>query len=242
MRGRAGLVTAGVVIVAIASVSGQGRVGGPPPSGPARQSAPIDVTGDWVSYITEDWRYRMMTPPRGDYARVPLTAEGRKIADAWNPATDEAAGSQCKAYGAAAIMRVPARLRIAWQDDSTLRVDIDAGTQTRLLHFGSVAPTGERTWQGDSRAQWDMPGRSLTVTTTNMLPGYLRWNGVPYGDNASMTEYFDLSPLPGGGQLLIVTTTVVSPGLLARPFTVSSHYKRERDRAKWNPMPCTARW
>jgi hypothetical protein len=243
MSGRVALVVAALAVVAIAGVHGQGRGGAPPaPAGPPRQSAPLDITGYWVAYITEDWRYRMITPPKGDYARVPLTPEGRKLADAWDPAADEASGSQCKAYGAAAIMRVPGRIHITWQDDTTLKVESDAGTQTRLLRFESAAPSREHTWQGDSTARWDVPGRALAVTTTNMRAGYLRWNGVPYGDNATMNEYFDLSPLPGGGQLLIVTTTVESPGLLARPFTVSSHFKQERDGSKWNPIPCTARW
>ena len=65
----------------------------------------MDLTGYWVALVTEDWRFRMITPPKGDYSRVPLTEQARKIADAWDPAADEAAGNQCKAYGAAAIMR-----------------------------------------------------------------------------------------------------------------------------------------
>src|SRR5438552_9832449 len=103
----------------------------------AKAQATIDLTGYWVSFVTEDWRYRMITPPKGDYAGVPMTPEARRIADAWDPAADETAGSQCKSYGAAAIMRVPTRLHVTWQDDNTLRIDTDAGTQTRLFQFGS---------------------------------------------------------------------------------------------------------
>ena len=99
----------------------------------------------------------MITPPKGDYTRVPLTPEGRKLADAWNPAADEAAGQQCKAYGAAAIMRVPARFRIAWQDEQTLRIESDAGMQTRMLRFTPSSPPRDRTWQGHSIANWDAP-------------------------------------------------------------------------------------
>ena len=103
---------AGILALCEPRALAQGRSGSP--TKPARESAPIDLTGNWVSYVTEDWRFRMITPPKGDYTRVPLTPEGRKLADAWNPEADEAAGQQCKAYGAAAIMRVPARFRIAW--------------------------------------------------------------------------------------------------------------------------------
>ena len=132
------------------------RTGGDPPPAP-KAAAPIDLTGYWVSIVTEDWRYRMVTPTKGDYQAVPMNAEARKVADAWDPAADEAAGNQCKSYGAAAIMRVPGRVHITWQDDRTLRLEIDAGTQTRLFHF-DAPPAGEPSWQGDSVAQWERPG------------------------------------------------------------------------------------
>src|SRR3984885_16042809 len=89
----------------------------------AKASAPADLTGYWVAFVTEDWRFRMVTPHKGDYQAVPMTDQARKIADAWDPAADEASGNQCKAYGAAAIMRVPARFHITWQDENTLRVE-----------------------------------------------------------------------------------------------------------------------
>ena len=112
----------------------------PPPErarvpGDAKAAAPIDLTGYWVSIVTEDWRYRMMTPRKGDYNSVPLTMAAKKAADAWDPAKDEASGEQCKSYGAPAIMRVPGRIHVTWQDDQTLKVEMDSGTQTRLFHF-----------------------------------------------------------------------------------------------------------
>ena len=224
--------------------------GGPPPAPSARASAPIDLTGYWVAVVNEDWRYRMVTPPKGDYRGVPITKEALQIVNAWDPAADEAAGEQCRSYGAAAIMRAPGRIHITWQDDSTLRVDADAGTQTRLLRFApGSAPAGKPTWQGESTALWERAGGrggpatggSLTVTTTNMRAGYLRKNGVPYSANASLAEYFDISPSPGG-QMLVVTTVVDDPRYLLQPFIVSSHFKKEADGSKWDPTPCSARW
>ena len=208
----------------------------------AKASAAVDLTGYWVAFVTEDWRFRMITPKKGDYQPVPLTPEARKSADAWDPAADEASGNQCKAYGAGAIMRLAARFHITWQDDNTLRVDSDAGMQTRLFHFNAPAqrPTGERTWQGFSEAQWEKPA-SLKVTTSNLRPGYLRKNGVPYSENAAVTEYFDVAPIPGGGQVLLVTTIVDDPQNLRQPFTVSSQFKKESDGKKWDPTPCTAK-
>ena len=124
---------------------------------PPKAAAPIDLTGYWVSIVTEDWRYRMVTPAKGDYQGVPMTPEARKVADAWDPAADEAAGNQCKSYGAAAIMRVPGRLQISWQDDDTLRVETDAGMQTRLFHFKDDQTAGERSWQGTRSLDGNCP-------------------------------------------------------------------------------------
>ena len=205
----------------------------------ARASAPADMTGYWVAFLTEDWRFRMVTPRKGDYQAVPMTDQARKVADAWSPEADEASGNQCKAYGAAAIMRVPARFHITWQDDNTLRVDSDAGMQTRLFHFNSQPSAGERTWQGYSNAQWQGP--ALKIATANLRSGYLRKNGVPYSENAVVTEYFDVASLPNGGQVLLVTTVVDDPQYLRLPFIVSSQFKKEADGSKWDPAPCTAK-
>src|SRR6267154_2629648 len=132
---------------------------GAPPASP-RAGQAIDLTGYWVSVISEDWKFRMVTPKKGVYDSLMLNAEGRRIADTWDPAKDEAAGEQCRAYGAANVMRIPGRLHITWQDDNTLRIDTDAGTQTRLIHFGAApaaAAAVEKApaWQGESIGQWE---------------------------------------------------------------------------------------
>ena len=153
----------------------------------------------------------MVTPPKGDYTGIALNGEGRKIADAWDPAKDEAAGDQCKSYGAPAIMRVPGRLRITWQDGQTLKIDSDAGEQTRLMHFDSTE-SGAGTWQGYSKAMWEMvpvgrgvaPVGSLKVVTTQLKPGYLRKNGVPYSARTTLTEYFDQVNEPDGSAYLVI--------------------------------------
>jgi len=117
----------------------QGRSGAPPPP---RAAAPVDLTGNWVSLVSEDWRFRMFTPPKGDFTGVPLNPEGRTAAQAWDPEKDTAAGEQCRAYGAGGVMRLPGRIRITWVDDTTLKVETDAGTQTRLFRFGPPLGSG----------------------------------------------------------------------------------------------------
>ena len=221
-----------------------------------RAGAAIDLTGYWVSLVTEDWRFRMVTPQKGDYASVPLNAEARKVADAWDPAKDEAAGNHCKSYGAAAIMRVPGRVQITWDNDTTLKIETDAGTQTRLLHFGNApAPTGDGGWQGYSAASWEYAGGaggrgrgaapprggSLKVVTTHMRPGYLRKNGVPYSDRATMTEYFDRVTEPDGITYLIVKNILEDPVYINGQFLTSTHFKLEPNGSKWSPSACTSR-
>src|SRR5205809_70535 len=123
-----------------------GRGGAPQPPQTARAAAVVDFTGYWVSVVTEDWRFRMFTPRKGDYQGLPLNQAGRQLADAWDSAKDEASGEQCRSYGAANIMRVPGRIHITWQNDQTLKIETDAGTQTRLLYFGNPDSQGG-TWQ-----------------------------------------------------------------------------------------------
>src|ERR1700693_66286 len=151
------VVAAALLLTTPPPPQGRGVQQAGPPLSP-KDAAPMDLTGYWVSIVTEDWRYRMVTPAKGDYASVPLNPEGPKVADTWDPAKDEASGNQCKSYGAAAIMRVPGRLHITWDDDRTLKIETDAGTQTRLLHFGAgQPPAGEPAWQGFSAATWGVP-------------------------------------------------------------------------------------
>jgi hypothetical protein len=213
----------------------------------ARDRAPIDLTGYWVSYVTENWRYRMVTPAKGEYRRIPASRAALPLINAWDPAADERAGNQCKSYGAGTVMSVPGRLHITWQDPDTLRIETDAGTQTRLFRFASraaAASPGPRSWQGESAATWEPAtgGGSLRVVTSNLRAGYLRKNGVPYSESATVTEHFDVAPLAGDGRLLLVTTIVEDPVYLTGPYVVSPHFKKEPDGSKWDPTPCSSTW
>jgi hypothetical protein len=254
---RLSLTAAALAVLCAATLSGQGRGGGQPSLTP-KASAPFDITGYWVSLVTEDWRYRMLTPPKGDFAAVPLNAEGRRVAGLWDPAKDEASGELCRGYGAPALLRLPGRMHITWEDDQTLKVEADAGTQVRRFYFGN--PQGEGgSWQGVSQAAWDfLPapivetgggraslsvpdrrGGSLRVVTTKLRPGYLRKNGVPYSANTLLTEYYDRVNEPDGDSHLVVTIRVEDPTYLAQPFLMSAHFKRQADASGWNPTPCS---
>lgn len=257
-----------VVIVACATAvnvaaQGRGGRGGGAPAGPARTNPPVDLTGSWVPVITEDWRYRMVTAPNGETGGIPMSATARQAAMQWDRSKDGA----CQAYGVGGLMRMPVRFKIAWADDNTLKIESDGGQQTRLLHFaapGQPAPAAAgqpRTLQGFSVAEWQRPGGafdafgpglapeggrgapaprwgSLKVTTNNVLPGWLSRNGIPYGENLSLTEYFIRFTNKDAGDWLVITTTYDDPQNLQRQWITSTNFQKEPNESKWAPAPC----
>jgi hypothetical protein len=287
-----------VIVAAIAigrsDVQAQRGAGAPQRGGgagpqTARTRGPVDFTGTWVSVVTEDWRWRMITPPKdaSAAASIPVSGEGRKVAQSWDLEADNKAGNQCKAFGAGGIMRQPGRVRISWQDDNTLKLEFDAGTQTRLLNFDRAAqPPAEKTWQGFSRADWEGPGvgrgaapvgdsrvtggglpgaasvpggggqglrggppprgqarintgADIKVVTTGFREGYLRKNGVPYSEQATITEYFHRLPThPNGDNWLQVITIVEDPRYLSQPYYTSTNFRLEATDAAFKPTPC----
>jgi hypothetical protein len=226
----------------------------------AQRLAPIDLVGTWVSVVTEDWQNRMLTPKRGDFEGLPLTDDAKKIAGAWTPPRD--AREACAAYAAPTVMRIPERVKISWQSGgAALQIQTDAGQQTRLLHFGGTPQRGPASWQGYSVANWEygkgfdprMPpaantrqdaqaraaGGTLKVVTTNLKAGYLRKNGAPFSDQATVTEYFEIQPDPRGTPWFVVTTFVSDPKFLLRDYVTSTNFKKEADDSKWHPTACS---
>ena len=232
---------------------------GPPPTG--QSVAPVDLTGYWESLIVDEWRFRV-TPQKGDVAYLPLNAEARQVANAWDPAKDEADGKSCKAYGAVGVMQRPGRLHMTWDNPNTLKVEADAGSQTRLIHFSAApAQTGAPSWQGYSTANWQANGRvlidtgglglvpalrqsgtstsgTMRVVTTNMLPGYIRKNGVPYSEKAVLTEYFNRLTGQQNDLYLAVTAMVEDATYLTQPFVRTYTFRKLADASGWEPTPC----
>jgi hypothetical protein len=257
----------------------------------AQAAALVDLEGYWVSVVTEDWRWRMITPPKGDYASLPLNPAGRKAADEFDPAQYGGASYQtsqvidCRAYGAAGLMRMPTRLHITWEGPNDLKIESDWGGQTRVLHFEpgqpfvtpqhpafgrpGAPPTshGVASAQGYSVAAWEQayrydanayergpvsrraglgvtamaqpqPGGSLVAQTTELAPGWLRRNGVPYSGRTRMTEHFQTFTDPTGAVWFDVATEVIDPEFLTDPFITSSDFQKEPDGSKWAIHAC----
>jgi hypothetical protein len=262
----------------------------PPAPQTADQAAPMDLTGYWVSVVDQDWRFRMITPPKGDYAQVPLNAAARKVADTFDPAVYGGANYQtsqiidCRAYGAAGLMHLPTRLHITWASPDVLKIETDWGEQTRMLHFTAGRPYGDMeqaiktgevgmshepaSMQGYSVAAWErpyrinaaafqrgpvagrggglgtsrinvaQPGGDLAVLTTDLAPGWLRRNGVPYGSRTRVIEHYQTFQDPTGKQWFDVATEVVDPEYLNTPFVTSADFLKEPDGSKWAPHAC----
>ena len=192
----------------------------PPPA--AKALAPIDLTGYWTAVITEDWHVRMLTAPKGDFGsgaggaiempgggaigtganpaalgNIPYKPVGAQAALRWDPAKDEAEGNACRAYGAPGIMRLPTHLHVTWQDDNTLRMEADYGTQTRVFHFGPPARGGQ-----------------MSYTNATLIPPEVTKRDTPAGLEPSGQGYSTASwTIMGGtgnfgrsGNLKVVTT------------------------------------
>jgi hypothetical protein len=238
------------LLVANAFGQGGGGRGAAAPKTP-KESASVDLTGYWAAVVTTDWRWRMTVPPKGDYLGIPINPAAKALADTWDPAKDEAAGEQCRSYGAPNIMKVPGRVHITWQDDRTLKLETDAGKQTRVFGFGPAAGAAGD-WQGVSEASWDMvfssnalqsrgvPSGALKVVTTKFKPGYLQKNGVPYSANGVLTEYFDVIK-DAAGEFLVDSITFEDPAYLTTKYETAVTFKKQADAAGWNPTACTSR-
>ena len=229
---RATVAFASLLLALAATAQPPGR--GPAPARSPRESAQVDITGNWVAQITEDWRWRMITPPKGDYASVPLNQLGRRIADGWDPAADVAAGEACRAFGAGGIMRLPTRLKVSWADESTLRMETDLGTQVRVLHFDRGAPAeAAPSWQGHSVAEWlgvpqaANPFGALVAPTQEAAAARGRAAAGPPAGGAARAA----APVPRGS--LKVVTTNLRAGYLRKngvPYSeravVTEYYDR----------------
>ncbi|MEQ1579886.1 MAG: hypothetical protein ABL964_04790 [Steroidobacteraceae bacterium] len=245
------ILSLGGIVVTAAEAAAPAQVRSP------REAAPFDLTGYWTAVVSEDWRWRMVTPAKGDFASLPLNDEGVKVGNEWDPAKDAAAGAQCKAFGAGGIMRMPTRLHITWQDDLTLKVETDHGQQTRLFRFAAPRPApaaggggggppalpplnpapvaGAASLQGNTVARWNV--NTLEGATNNLLAGYLRRNGAPYSENAIVFEYWT-QHTDFGDTWLTITTVVRDPKYLRQEMITSSSFKKLPDASKWTPLPC----
>lgn len=208
------------------------------------------LEGQWVAIVNEDWLWRMRVAERGDFTSIPYNDRAREVGMAW----DESMLGSCLQYGAAGLLRQPLRLRIEWESEDVIRLETDYGQQTRRFIFNEPAPANTpSSLQGYSMAMWDYDpapagrGRppvpfnerwgSLKVETSHLTAAWLRSNGAPVSDQATLTEYFDVFEDPTGQDWLVATVIVHDPVYLNQDFVTSSHFRRDTTNG-WDPRPC----
>lgn len=223
---------------------------------PPREATPgnlENIEGQWVSIVNEDWLWRMRVPEKGDFTSIPYNARAREVGETW----DESMANSCLRYGAAGIMRQPMRIRTEWESDSVLTLETDYGQQTRRFIFNEAAPANTpRSLQGYSMANWeydflpignfggfgaeapDPEHGSLKVETSHLTAAWLRANGAPVSENATVTEYYTMFQDPTGIDWLTVTVVVHDPMYLNQDFITSSHFRRDTNAGAWDPRPC----
>jgi hypothetical protein len=239
----------------------------------AQAAAPVDLTGYWVSIVTEDWIERMSpdSPPSGTGGGIGGfgggggggRGRGGGVGAPGGGAPAAVTSDPCRVYAAGGSLRVPGRLHITWADENTLKVEMDAGTQTRLFHFNVAQPeAGAKSLQGYSIATWDTGGGgggfggfggggggarggggrgggaprwgSLKVVTTNLSGGYLLSSRDTYSENATLTENFTRHS--DFGTEYFTATVIIDEG--GRQRITSSTFKREADGSKFEPTGC----
>ena len=226
------LLIAGGLILAWQGFGQQAR----PATNPAASAPAVDLTGYWTPAMHEDALERGAGSELGDYAGFALNEAGRLWALSYDPSRVTLKHHQCDAYVAPYQMRATGNFRI-WEqrdpDDQRL-VAIHVWAQTTEGHRviwmdGRPHPPAwaPHSFRGFSTGRF--VGNALVVYTTHMKQGWLRRNGTPESDQATVTDFFVRH-----GDHLINTTIVTDPVFLTEPEVRSNDYYRQTvDHQAW---------
>jgi glyoxylase-like metal-dependent hydrolase (beta-lactamase superfamily II) len=198
-----------------------------------------DLTGEWGARYHEDQPERIPGPELGDYLGLPITNSARLRADSWDASIATLPEWQCRPHPADYGTRGPANLRI-WKDvDNQTQQTIAYHThvqwqaQERTIWMdGRPQPSAEEpyTWQGFSTGKWE--GNQLTVTTTHLKESYLRRNGVPRSDRATLVEHWIRH-----GDVLTLVSIVTDPVYLTEPLIRTTNWVLTLEQGI-DPYPC----
>jgi hypothetical protein len=201
-------------------------------------AAQVDFSGEWAPRFWEDQPERVPGPDLGDFAGIPINEAARLRAEAWDASIQTLPEWQCRPHSADYIWRGPSPLRISKEVDPVSR-EITAfhaewlRSVDRAVYLdGRPHPPDDalHTWSGFSTAKWDGP--ILTVTVTHLKEGYLRRNGLPRSDRATLTEHWIRN-----GDYLTIVTIVNDPVYLTEPFIRTTDYELALNQ-QIPPYPC----
>jgi glyoxylase-like metal-dependent hydrolase (beta-lactamase superfamily II) len=198
-----------------------------------------DFTGEWEARYHEDQPERIPGPELGDYLGLPINAAARLRADSWDASIQTLPEWQCRPHPADYGTRGPANLRV-WKDVDPLtgrvvayHTHVQWQAQERTIWMdGRPHPPVDapHTWQGFSTGVWD--GNTLVVTTTHLKEGYLRRNGVPRSDLATLVEHWTRH-----GNVLTLASMVYDPVYLTEPFLRTTNWELN-PKQQIDPYPC----
>ena len=200
--------------------------------------AQVDFTGEWAPRFYEDQPERVPGPELGDYLGLPVTEAARMRADTWDASIQTLPEWQCRPHSADYIWRGPSNLHI-WKEVDPVSRQITAFHAEWLRSIDNIyyldgrphpSANAPHTWGGFATAKWD--GDILTVTVTHLKEGYVRRNGVPRSDLATVTEHWMRH-----GNWLTVMTIVNDPVYLSEPFVRSTDYQLDEHQLV-PPYPC----
>ncbi len=201
--------------------------------------AQVEFVGEWEARYHEDQPERLPGPSVGDYIGLPLNDAARLRADTWDASIQTLPEWQCRPHPADYGTRGPANLRISKEVDPITqrvvgyRTHVQWQAQERTIWMdGRAHPPDDaaHTWQGFSTGKWD--GNSLVVTTTHLKESYLRRNGVPRSDTATLVEHWTRH-----GNFLTLVTALVDPVYLTEPFVRTTNWAMAPEQAM-EPYPC----
>ncbi len=200
--------------------------------------AQVDFTGEWAPRFYEDQPERVPGPELGDYLGLPVTEAARMRADTWDASIQTLPEWQCRPHSADYIWRGPSNLHI-WKEVDPVSRQITAFHAEWLRSIDNIyyldgrphpSANAPHTWGGFATAKWD--GDILTVTVTHLKEGYVRRNGVPRSDLATVTEHWMRH-----GNWLTVMTIVNDPVYLSEPFVRTTDYQLDEHQLV-PPYPC----
>jgi hypothetical protein len=200
--------------------------------------AQVDFSGEWAPRFYEDQLERVPGPELGDYLGLPLSAAGRARADNWDASIQTLPEWQCRPHSADYIWRGPSNLRVSKEVDPVSRETTAFHAEwlrsvDRPIYLdGRPHPPAEamHTWAGFSTGKWD--GDIMTTRVTHLKEGYVRRNGVPRSEKASLTEHWIRH-----GDWLTVVTVLTDPVYLTEPFVRSTDYELDLHQ-QIPPYPC----
>ena len=206
---------------------------------PSPALAQIDLSGSWGARYHEDFPERIPGPELANFLGLPITEGARQWALSWDPSRLTLPEHQCQVHVSPYIYRGPLALRI-WEDREprsqkllAIKNYISTYEQTRTIWMDGRPHPPEyaaHTWEGFSTGKWE--GDMLTVETTHIKQGWIRRNGLPESDRATLVEHFIRH-----GEYLTHVSVVTDPVYLTEPLVKSNGFRLTANGVV-DPYPC----